>query len=250
MTLIILQARTGSTRLPKKMVRPFYDGKTIPEIIIENLLKTFDSDQIVLATSDKPGDDALENLCNRTGINCFRGSENDVLKRFMDCANHFMANQLVRVCADNPFLMPEYIEVLISELEKSNKEYVSFQWLDKTPVMLSHIGIFAEAMKLDFLAKIEESTNEVLYREHVTNYLYTHKNQFDHKFIDLPKMLIGREMVRLTVDTESDFKTAQDLYAQIMKKKSNFNLKDLLELIDENPVFIKNMEAQIKENAK
>lgn len=248
--LLILQARTGSTRLPKKMVRPFYKEKTIPQIIIENLLRHFDADQIVLATSTNKGDDELEALCLKIGINCFRGSEDNVLKRFIDCANQFKANKLIRICADNPFLLPEYILELTNELERSGKEYVSFQWKDNTPVMLSHIGVFAEAMTLDFLKKIQNSTEDPLYLEHVTNYIYTHKNEFGHKFLNLPKILEGRKNIRLTVDTESDFKTTQELYSKMMEKKSEFELEDLLELIDENPVLVDNMEAQIDQNAK
>ncbi|MCB0478129.1 MAG: hypothetical protein KDC84_08195 [Crocinitomicaceae bacterium] len=248
--LLILQARTGSTRLPKKMVRPFYQNKTIPQIIIENLLKHFDSNRIVLATSTNKGDDELEKLCSEIGISCFRGSENNVLKRFIDCAIQYKGNRLVRICADNPFLLPEFILELTKELDVSGKEYISFQWKDLTPVMLSHIGVFAEAMTLNFLKKIQNSTEDPLYLEHVTNYIYTHKNEFDHKFLNLPQILEGRENIRLTVDTESDFNTTQELYSKMMEKKSDFELMDLLELIDENPVLIDNMEAQIDQNAK
>ena len=248
--LLIVQARTGSIRLTKKMVRPFYKEKTIPQIIIENLLRHFDSDQIVLATSTNKGDDELEELCLIIGINCFRGSEDNVLKRFIDCANHFNAKRLVRICADNPFVLPEYIFELTNELVDSSKEYASFKWKDNTPVLLSHIGVFVEAMTLGFLKKIQNSTKDPFYLEHVTNYIYDHKNQFDHIFLSLPKILDDRGNIRLTVDTKEDFSLAQEIYEKIKMKTKDYHLLDLIELIDENPVLKLRMKAQIKENAK
>lgn len=248
--LLILQARTASTRLPKKMVRPFYKEKTIPQIIIENLLRHFDADQIVLATSTNKGDDELEELSLNIGINCFRGSENNVLKRIIDCAKKFNAKKLVRICADNPFLLPEYILELINALDDSSKEYASFQWEDNTPVLLSHIGVFGEAMTLGFLKKIQNSTEDPLHLEHVTNYIYANKNQFDHIFLSLPKILEGRGNIRLTVDTLEDFSLAQEIYKKIKMKTQHYLLQDLIELIDKNPVLKIRMEVQIKENAK
>lgn len=248
--IIILQARTGSTRLPQKMIKPFYQKETIPEIIINNLKTTFNSNQIILATTVNSKDDDLEVLARSLKINYFRGDENDVLKRFIDCADKENADLIVRICADNPFLRPEYINPLINNLLDKKLEYCSFQWKDGTPIMLSHIGVFAEVMTIGFLKKIEESTTDPLYREHVTNYIYNHKNQFKQEFLNLPDFLNGREHIRLTVDTKEDFILAQELYEKIQQKSKDYNLPDLLELIDENPVFLNRMKDQIKENAK
>jgi spore coat polysaccharide biosynthesis protein SpsF len=236
--LLILQARTGSTRLPNKMIRDFDEGKTIPEIIISNLKKQYEPSQIVIATSVKKGDDELEETAHNSKVKCFRGSENDVLKRFIDCAESNHATLIVRICADNPFLQEEYIEPL------------SYQWEDGTPVMLSHIGVFAEVMTLDFLKRIESLTDEPIYREHVTNFIYTNRNLFQCEFLQLPDFLNGRENIRLTVDTESDFILTQELYQKVISQSESYKLEDLLELIDENPVILSKMEAQIKENAK
>ncbi|TXB67261.1 hypothetical protein FRY74_03490 [Vicingus serpentipes] len=248
--LLILQARTGSKRLPNKMTLDFHKGLTIPQIIINNLKNIFEPNQIVLATSTKKEDDALEFLANEEGVLLFRGAENDVLQRFIDCATLFKAKKIVRICSDNPFLRPEYIPPLLEKLQNENLEYTSYQWKDGTPIMLSHIGIFAEAMTIDFLKKIKSSTDDSKYLEHVTNYIYYNNKQFKYAFLPLPEFLEDRQNVRLTVDTESDFLIAQELYDNIYIKKNSFKLEDLLKLIDENDVIKSNMEAQIKGNAK
>ena len=248
--LIVLQARTGSTRLPQKMIKPFFEDKTIPEIIITSLKEYFNSEQIVLATSNSEGDDELAKLAEGLGVQCFRGSENDVLNRFILCAKHYNAEKIVRICADNPFLLPEFIPPLLDDIEKKKLDYCSFEWEDGTPVMLSHIGVFAEAMTIQFLESIADYTDEPIYREHVTNYLYTNREKFKYAFLKIPSILTGRKNIRLTVDTQSDFETTQILYKKAILSAKGFKLQQLIELIDRNPELVVNMENQIKENAK
>tara|TARA_B100001057_G_C22814164_1_gene936663 strand:- start:1325 stop:2023 length:699 start_codon:yes stop_codon:yes gene_type:complete len=232
------------------MILNFYKGETIPEIIISNLKKKFKSSQIVIATSTTLNDKIFEEIAKKTEVNCFRGPENDVLSRFIQCANFYNANTIVRICADNPFIQEDYIEPLLKELNHRNLDYVSYKMKDGTPVMLSHIGLFAEVMKLKFLKKIYSMTREHYYREHVTNYLYYNKDSFKHKFLKVPNFLYQARKIRLTVDTKEDFSLAQEIYEKIKMKTQDYHLEDLIELIDENPVLKLRMKAQIKENAK
>ena len=103
-TKIIIQARTGSTRLPQKMILPFYENEGIFSLLLKKLTITFDKNDIILATSVNENNDVLVEIAERYGIKYFRGSENDVLQRFIDAAKEFNAENIIRVCADNPFL--------------------------------------------------------------------------------------------------------------------------------------------------
>lgn len=248
--LIIIQARTGSTRLPNKMTLNFYKGKTIPEIIIESLKKQFNFSRVVLATSKKKEDDVIEKIALKLKINCFRGDENNVLKRFIDCAETFNATKIIRICSDNPFINNKYIKVLSDQIMRNEYEYISFKWDNGDPVMLSHIGVFAESMTLDFLKKISNFTNKSFYQEHVTNFLYENRDLFNFKFLKTPSYLKGKQNIRLTVDTKEDFNICKELYKKIMLKSPHFEISDLLELIDENSSIITKMQIQIKNNAK
>ena len=109
---IIIQARTGSTRLPQKMILPFYENEGIFSLILNRLTSNFKKENIILATSSNPNNDVLAEIARRYGINCFRGSENDVLQRFIDAANQFNATKIIRVCADNPFLDMDFLNFL------------------------------------------------------------------------------------------------------------------------------------------
>lgn len=100
---IIIQARTGSTRLHNKILLPFYGEQRIIDILIGNIKQACAGKTIVLATTDRPQDDILEEVAREAGICCYRGDENNVLDRFIQAAAEFNLDRFIRVCSDNPF---------------------------------------------------------------------------------------------------------------------------------------------------
>ena len=86
---IVIQARTGSTRLPNKMLLPFHASKGILELLLEKLRNSFNNLPIIVATTTNNRDDVIVELCLKNKIKYFRGSENNVLQRFIDVANKF-----------------------------------------------------------------------------------------------------------------------------------------------------------------
>ena len=96
----------GSTRFPGKMLEKFC-GIAILEWVLRRVQSANLIDKIVLATTKLERDDPLVELAQSLSVNIFRGSEDDVLGRFADAAEHFGASTVVRVCADNPLIAPE-----------------------------------------------------------------------------------------------------------------------------------------------
>lgn len=241
----LIQARTGSTRLPKKMLLPFYDGKTILEIIIENLKNgTFDI-PIVLATTVNPNDDILKNIADKMNILHYRGDEEDVLQRFIDTANHFKIDTVIRVCADNPFLSINYIENLISNFKQnSNVDYLSYQNSSGTPTIKTHYGFFSELVKLSALKKVAEQTHEKYYREHVTNYIYEHKQDFSIMLLKIP--FEENEKVRLTIDTIDDFNTSKEIYKYFVETKIDITPENMMKFLNKNTHYLEVMNKQIQ----
>lgn len=170
MPTIIIQARTGSTRLPQKMLKTFYEDKSLLAIILERF-KKFDC-PVILATSTNENDSALEFIAREHSIKVYRGSENDVLSRFIDAAGINQSEVVIRVCADNPFLSIEYIKKLIDEYQKHPQNYISFQTREGTPTIKTHYGFFAELVEVETLKRVKNMTNDSYYHEHVTNYIY------------------------------------------------------------------------------
>ncbi|NLA24141.1 MAG: hypothetical protein GX879_04160 [Bacteroidales bacterium] len=249
---IIIQARLGSTRMPGKVLEDFYQGKSILEIQAKNLLNIpfasgLEDVRLVVATSSNPNDDKIEEFCANNDITCFRGSENDVLDRFISCANNFNFTHIIRVCSDNPFLSRAGVEFLLEKQKLlPDSDYIAFKINDK-PSITTHWGLWAEAAKTDAVQKIANSTEDKFFREHVTNYFYNNPNNFKIDYFSPGNFWENIEQLRFTVDTQQDFDNLAKLYSIFPNPD---NLEFLVEQVLQNQEIKQIMISQIKENTK
>ncbi|WP_088323620.1 cytidylyltransferase domain-containing protein [Polaribacter tangerinus] len=241
---IIIQARLGSTRLPGKVTLPFYNGKGILELIIDNLSSNFKNTPIIIATTNSQKDDEIFKLANDKNIKCFRGSENNVLDRFIKAAEYFGLTEIIRVCSDNPFLNISSLKFLINNFNNSEYDYVSFKTSNNIPIIKTHYGLWAEGVKLNSIKKI--ITENKIYLEHVTNYIYEHPNDFKIKLFQIEK---ENDSIRLTTDTKEDFLLNKEIFSEIVKI-DNMDIKDFIKYISNNNIWLKKMREQIKNNLK
>ena len=241
---IIIQARLGSTRLPGKVTLPFYNGKGILELIIDNLSSNFKNIPIIIATTNTQNDDEIFKLANDKNIKCFRGSENNVLDRFIQAAEYFGLTEIIRVCSDNPFLNISSLKFLINNFNNSEYDYVSFKTSNNIPIIKTHYGLWAEGVKLNSIKKI--ITENKIYLEHVTNYIYEHPNDFKIKLFQIEK---ENDSIRLTIDTKEDFLLNKEIFSEIVKI-DNMDIKDFIKYISNNNIWLKKMREQIKNNEK
>ena len=246
--VFIIQARLGSTRMTAKIVRPFYGERSIIQLLLEKL-KQFANCDIVLATSVDSANDPLEQIATEAGVGCFRGSENEVLQRFIDAAESVKAQRIIRVCSDNPFLNEKAIEQLLEKAEKSSADYISF-WINETPSIKTHFGFWTEYVTLDALKRVRELTSESLYHEHVTNYIYSHPEDFAMEWIPASTCLEGRTDIRLTCDTPIDFQNTQEIYAALIGEHPHPTIEDIVAYIDMHPQYLQTMKEEIKKNSK
>lgn len=246
----ILQIRTNSTRLPGKMRLPFYEQQTIPDLIITRLKPVLGADNLIIATTTSADDDAVAEMAAQHGIRCFRGSEKDVLGRFLAAIDAFRLKTVIRVCADNPFLRAEYIQKLIDAFSEGTYDYATFEFPDGTPVMQSHIGLFAEIMTAEFLRKIDAVTADPFFHEHVTNYVYTHRPDFRTLFIPVPPPVNIRRDIRLTIDTRADFDHLASLYSAMVNRNPEFTVDELIAQIDRTEGLLPSMKREIDRNSK
>ena len=245
---IILQARTGSTRMPEKVIRPFFNEKSILDLLIEKVQKL--GVPAVLATTVNPSDDRICELADRHDFPVFRGSENDVLDRFIQGAREHKFDKIIRVCADNPFLDLAGMKTLIEAFEKSDTDYLSFQLAGNKPSILTHFGFWTEAVRLDALEKAQQLTNEKLYHEHVTNFIYGNPEIFNVQFIQADPLVFSRTDIRMTLDTPEDFKIQQQIFATISKENPNFGIPEIVNWLDRHPEILEIMKNEILKNQK
>lgn len=245
---IILQARTGSTRMPEKVILPFYRKQSILDLLLEKAKKT--GIPAVLATTTNPSDNRICALAANHNVPVFRGSENDVLDRFVQAARQFDFSKIIRVCADNPFLDFAGMQTLIAEFEKSDADYLSFQLAGNKPSILTHFGFWTEAVRLKALENAQQLTTEKLYHEHVTNFIYNNPALFNVQFIQADPLVFSRTDIRMTLDTPEDFEIQQEIYAAISKEKPNFGIPEIVSWLDQHPEFLELMKKEIEKNQK
>lgn len=249
-TGIIIQARMGSTRLPGKMAKKFYDGNTLLDVLIERLLPFSKQLPIVVATTEKDIDDFIEETALKKDIPVFRGSENDVLSRFIGAAEQYNIDMIIRICSDNPFIQPRFIQELINVNRELTADYVGFRLNGARPAIKTHLGFFPEMVSLKALESINVSDLNPMYREHVTNYFYMVKNDFFVKYLDLryPEEVI--QSVRLTIDVEEDFEIANQIYRHFNKHGLEDTDEEIIAFVKNNPFLIKKMKENIERNEK
>lgn len=246
---IIIQARTGATRMPNKTILPFYNGKGILELLIERLMLLDINIPLIVATTTNKNDDKIATLVSRLdNVHIFRGSENNVLKRYINAAIENGIDKIIRICADNPFLDIYELEILINQFSAFETDYLGFEVANK-PSIKTHYGFWAEAVNLEALLKISAFTNEKIFLEHVTNFVYENKDKFNVDFIKVNKLLPN--YLRLTLDTYDDFEIQKEIYKDLVHLHGmKFRLADILKYLSVNPEYFHVMQKQINEQSK
>lgn len=245
---VIIQARTGSTRMPEKVIRPFYEDQTILDLLLEKAKKT--SLPLLLATTVNPSDDRLCSLAESHGVRVFRGSENDVLDRFIQAAQLAGFEKIIRVCADNPFLDLASLQNLASEFKQSDADYLGFELAGNKPSILTHFGFWAEAVRLEALEKAARLTSEKLYHEHVTNFIYGNPTLFKVQFLAADPVVFTRTDIRMTLDTAEDFDLQKKIFATIINENLNFGIREIVSWLDLHPQVLEKMKLEILRNQK
>lgn len=242
---IIVQARLGSTRLPKKILNEFYNEESILSLLL-NRLKTLPNVNIIIATTENILDDSIVDFAKENNYNYFRGSENDVLNRFIEASKYYNLKKICRVCSDNPFLDINSIDLLYKQLNQGF-DYASFCTSNNIPVMKTHYGFWCEAVTLQALEKSYSLIQDKMYKEHVTNFIYMNEDIFKVKFNQIP-LEIEKSSLRLTVDTINDFKLARKIYEKTLKLTSEINPINVINSIDKSDYIL--MSEEIKKNEK
>lgn len=245
---IIIQARMGSTRLPGKILKKFYDNETLLEVILNNLHKV--GVKVIVATSLNENNDELENFLKNKRELIYRGSENDVLDRFIKAAEENNVDGIVRICSDNPFMDWHGVSQLVEKSKTSNADYIGFRVNDK-PSILTHFGFWGEYVTLEALRKVASTTPEGSpAHEHVTYHVYTNPKDYKCEWIPCPDFLQGRDDIRLTIDTPEDLINAQSVYADLKNTNVDFTLQDVVEYLDMHQDIKESMMSSITRNRK
>ena len=231
---IIVQARTGSSRLPAKVMMKADDESLMIDYVINQLKHSKLHDEIVVATTNLKQDDVIFDYVTNRNILCFRGDEKNVLERHYQCAKKYAFSTIVRIPSDKPLIDPTIVDSVIERFQSNSYDYISNFFIDANdndkfiPSYPSgtEVEIFSFAA-LEVAWKNATSEDE---KEHVTPYIYSHLEKFNIFTIKSEKNL---SQFRWALDYENDLKLIRIIISKIQKRPILMN--DILELFEQEP---------------
>lgn len=236
-TVCIIQARLGSTRLPGKVLLPILD-KPMLWWDVYRVRKSRLIDEVVIATTEHPRDDAIANLCAEEGWACWRGSEDDVLDRYYGAAKAFGAETVVRITSDCPLIDPSVTDYAIAIF---NSITPALDYVSNGVVRTYPRGLDTEVFTF---AALEQAWKEdqSSWREHVTPYIYRSPGRFRLGDVTNPTNYSHH---RWTVDTPEDMELVRRIYNHF--GHGDFGWREVLALLDEYPDWVRiNADVQQK----
>jgi spore coat polysaccharide biosynthesis protein SpsF len=223
-TIIVIQSRINSTRLPGKAMMPL-SGKPLTWHIIERLNHVKFPHKKVLAIPHECDNKPLKDIAASTGIEYLEGEVEDVLARFIQVADKYKPQTIVRVTGDNPLIEPFCIDLMLEYHVQKDCEYTAVTGLP--------LGTGGEAIKTSTLRQVDAITKGNAYhREHVTTYIREHRGEFDARWIDAPPVFLFPNM-HLTVDTIVNFRLMENLYDTFYTPGNIVDLKQVISYLSQ-----------------
>ncbi|AYD40707.1 acylneuraminate cytidylyltransferase [Clostridium fermenticellae] len=229
----IMQARTGSTRLPEKVLKKVC-GKIVLEHDVDRLKRVENIDKIVIATTKLEKDNAIVEEAKKLNITYFRGSEENVLSRYYYAAKENNADVVVRVTSDCPLIDSEITEKIIQYYLDNNAKY---DYVSNTIDRTYPRGLDTEVFSFKALEKAFNEAENLRDKEHVTPYIWGNSRIFR---LAQYKNDIDYSSFRWTLDTIEDFQLISSIYDKLYFKKGNqFDMNDILNLYKKYPKLLK-----------
>ena len=222
----IVQARMGSTRLPNKVMKPI-GGVPMIELLLARLAKSKHIDQIVLATSIDERNTPLVEHVQKLGYTCVRGSESDVLDRYLVAAQQAQADVVVRITGDCPLIDPALVDQVIAQFKSEGVDYLSNTVPPSYPD-----GLDTEVFTFQALERAGRESQDPFDHEHVTPYLRK-PGLYKTGAMQHSEDLSG---LRWTVDEPADFEVVSQVFSHFAPN-IHFSWTDVLRLQRSQPAF-------------
>jgi len=224
----IIQARTGSTRLPGKVLKKVL-GKPLLEYQVERVKRAKTVEAVIVATTENERDDPIVRLCRELSVPVYRGPEEDVLARYYETAVRFHADPVVRLTADCPIIDPAVIDRVVACYVRNQGKY---DYVSNTLERTYPRGMDTEVVSFRALKRAFEEAKDPASREHVTAYIYRHPDRFRIGKVSHPA---DESRHRWTVDTGEDFLLIQKIIERLYPENPLFTMDDVLRVLRENP---------------
>ncbi len=221
----IIQARMDSTRLPGKVMKEISDRPMIWHVI-DRVKRCKRVDEIVLASTHNKNNDLLESFANDVDVMFFRGSEEDVLGRYLGAAVKYSVDLIVRITSDCPLIDPRTVDRII-RIHMKSKVDITSNILERTYPR----GLDAEVFPRELLETADKLAKKKYQREHVTPYFYENLSKL--RFMNVvAEGKIRRPDLRLCVDTIEDLKLIREIYRRLYRPPGIVEIDQVIDLLD------------------
>jgi spore coat polysaccharide biosynthesis protein SpsF len=223
----------GSTRLPGKVLMEV-NSRPLLAYQLDRISKSKKIDRVVVATSTLERDDVIESFCNDYGVDCYRGSEDDVLSRYYECAKQYNPSTVIRMTADCPLIDPEIIDAVVQKFEDDNVDYCANSVPPETSKFPDGSDVEVFSMKALECANVE--VKDPHFREHVTFQFWQNKNYTSSQYTQDKDW----SNYRITVDYPEDFEVIEYILKELKTKFSFGHIDEIVKIITNN----KNIESK------
>ncbi len=225
---VIIQARTGSSRLPGKVLMNI-EGQPMLLRQLQRLKFGLKVPKLIVATSIEASDNPVEKLCHDNEFKCFRGSLDDVMNRFILCAKQYKIKYIIRVGGDDPLIDWQCCNMLM----KLHREH-PYDFMYASNRKGWPYGCAAELIERSVLERIHDRTQEPLYLEHIIPYFFDNMEEFDILKVKSPPER-HRPGYYFTVDYPEDLELVRTIFRKLKEEGDYFPLSCAIQLIDKYP---------------
>lgn len=223
-TVVVIQARIGSSRLPGKVLAEI-GGRPMIAHVVERASLIERITEVVVAIPDLAEDDSLDSAVRSLGVPVVRGSSDDVLDRYLTAVDATDADVVVRVTADCPLLSPTVSSSVVAAYAQGDADYAS-NTLERTyPRGLDTEVVGAEALRI-----AGREATDPAEREHVTPFVWRRPERFALRSV---RDVTDRSTLRWTVDVEEDLALVRAIHEEL--RGEAFDVEEILEVIERRP---------------
>ncbi|EHQ30549.1 cytidylyltransferase domain-containing protein [Mucilaginibacter paludis] len=230
-TVIVVQARMSSSRLPGKVLLPIL-GETLLYRMIERLQMISHQATLVIATSTDGQDDAIEAEALRIGVPCYRGSLDNCLDRHYQAGKKYDAGIVIKIPSDCPLIDPRIIDEALDFYFEHQGEY---DFVSNLHPATFPDGNDVEIMTMPCLEKTWKEATRPLELEHTTPYIWENPGQFKIANVTWSTGLDYSMSHRFTIDYPADYQFINRVFEELYPAKHNFSCDDILTLLSSKP---------------
>jgi len=230
-TVIVVQARVSSSRLPGKVMMPIL-GKSLLHRMIERLQMIKHKVLIVIATSEALSDDIIEHEANQIGIPCFRGNLNNLLDRHYQVAKKYYADTILKIPSDCPLIDPRIIDQVLDYYFANPGQ---FDYVSNLHPATFPDGNDVEIMTMHCLEKTWREATRQLELEHTTPYIWENQEVFKIGNVIWGAGKDYSMSHRFTIDYQADYDFINRVFEELYPQKTDFSCEDILSLLKQKP---------------